>query len=182
MRAVLQAAYRNGMIQSRGPPGFWVTEFSWDTAPPDPHGLLLRLHARWTAEALYRMWSAGVSLVTWLTLRDQPLGVSSQYIQGGFYFRGQTIQQDRAKPAARAFRFPFVAYKQTKGLRFWGRTPTSTDARVAIEQKAGGRGAACGPAPVTGTGSFATTSPLAPEAARSERGSFRAVKPPSRSR
>jgi hypothetical protein len=45
MRAVLKAAYRNGMIQSRGPPGFWVTEFSWDTAAPDPHGLPLRLHA-----------------------------------------------------------------------------------------------------------------------------------------
>ena len=51
---------------------FWVTEFSWDTNKPDPNGVPLGLHARWTAEALYRMWRAGVSLVTWFTLRDSP--------------------------------------------------------------------------------------------------------------
>ena len=140
MRAVLVAAYRNGMIRSRGLPGFWVTEFSWDSAPPDPKGLPLRLHARWTAEALYRMWSVGVSLVTWLELRDQPWadGNSDHYVQGGLYFRGRAIQQDRAKPAARAFRFPFVSYKQGHGLRIWGRTPTSTATQVAVEQKTGG--------------------------------------------
>lgn len=137
MRSVLRAAYRAGNVQARRMPGFWVTEFSWDTAPPDPKGLPLKLHARWTAEALFRMWKVGVSLVTWLELRDQPWGDSSQHVQGGLYFRGQTIQQDRAKPAAQAFRFPFVAYKQGKGLRFWGRTPTSSAARIAIEQKAG---------------------------------------------
>jgi hypothetical protein len=137
MRRVLQAAYKTGMIQSRGLPRFWVTEFSWDSAPPDPNGLPLRLHARWTAEALYRMWKSGVSLVTWLELRDQPFGDSAQPVQGGLYFRGRTVQQDRAKPAATAFRFPFVAYKQGKGLRLWGRTPSSTASKVAVEQRAG---------------------------------------------
>jgi hypothetical protein len=137
MRAVLKAAHRRGMIQSRVLPRFWVTEFSWDTAPPDPAGLPLRLHARWTAEALYRMWQSGVSLVTWLTLRDEPWGSSAQYVQGGLYFRGKTLQQDRAKPAATAFRFPFVSYKQGKGLRLWGRTPSGTTAAVAVEQRAG---------------------------------------------
>jgi hypothetical protein len=137
MRRVLQAAYKTGMIQSQGLPRFWVTEFSWDSAPPDPNGLPLRLHARWTAEALYRMWKSGVSLVTWLVLRDQPWGDSRQPVQGGLYFRGNTVQQDRAKPAARAFRFPFVAYKHGKGLRLWGRTPSSTASKVAVEQRAG---------------------------------------------
>ena len=40
---------------------FWVTEFSWDTTPPDPKGVPMELHARWVAEALYRMWRTGVS-------------------------------------------------------------------------------------------------------------------------
>ena len=137
MRKVLVAAYKNGMIESQGLPRFWVTEFSWDSAPPDPHGLPLRLHARWTSEALYRMWQSGVSLVTWLELRDQPWGNSAQPVQGGLYFRGTTIQRDRAKPAATAFRFPFVAYKHGKGLHLWGRTPTSTAGQVVVEQRSG---------------------------------------------
>ena len=36
--------------------GFWVTEFSYDSNPRDPKGLPPALHARWTSEALYRMW------------------------------------------------------------------------------------------------------------------------------
>src|SRR3954452_13315114 len=83
------------------------------------------------------MWTSGVSLVTWLTLRDEPWGNSAQFVQGGLYFRGRTLQQDRAKPAAKAFRFPFVAYKRGKGLRLWGRTPSSTAAKVAVEQRGG---------------------------------------------
>ena len=37
---------------------FWVTEFSWDSNPPDPNGVPIDLHARWVAEGLYRMWRA----------------------------------------------------------------------------------------------------------------------------
>ena len=48
-------------IRSSGRVRFWVTEFSWDTSPPDPKGVPMELHARWVAEALYRMWRDGVS-------------------------------------------------------------------------------------------------------------------------
>jgi hypothetical protein len=154
MRAVLKAGYSAGNVKSPRMPGFWVTEFSWDSAPPDPEGLPIKLHARWTAEALYRMWKAGVSLVTWLELRDQPWGDGDpdHYVQGGLYFRGQTFRADRAKPAAQAFRFPFVAYKHARGIRFWGRTPTSARATVIVEQKAGRgwRRLWSGPAATTG--------------------------------
>ena len=54
-----------------------MTEFSWDTSPPDPRRTA-RLHARWVAEALYRMWSAGVGLSTWFTLRDGPFGAAGR--------------------------------------------------------------------------------------------------------
>ena len=49
-----------------------MTEFGWDSAPADPKGVPLQLHARWVSEALYRMWYSGVSLVTWYRLRDGP--------------------------------------------------------------------------------------------------------------
>ncbi len=38
----------------------WITEFSWDSKPPDPGGLPMKILTRWTAEALYRAWRVGV--------------------------------------------------------------------------------------------------------------------------
>ena len=47
MRALLTAAERAGTITSARAPKFWVTEFSWDTRPPDPQRRAVR-----TARAL----------------------------------------------------------------------------------------------------------------------------------
>jgi hypothetical protein len=135
MRRLLDAAVRAGHVESRRPVRFWVTEFGWDTSPPDPKGVPARLHARWVAEAFYRMWSAGVSLVTWSQLRDDPFG-GSPY-QFGLYFRGRTVERDRPKPALRAFRFPFVALPERGRVVTWGRTPKSTRGRVVLERSFG---------------------------------------------
>jgi hypothetical protein len=131
MRRMLIAAYRNRSIVARAVPRFWVTEFSWDTRPPDPRGVPLKLHARWVAEALYRMWTSGVSLVTWLQLRDNN---PPDLFQGGLYFRGATIEEDRPKPALQAFRFPFVGFPRRGGVYVWGRTPAGQRGRVIVEQ------------------------------------------------
>jgi hypothetical protein len=135
MRRVLQAGVRAGNVVSARPPLFWVTEFSWDTRPPDPHGVPLALHRRWVAEAMFRMWQNGVSLVTWLQMRDEPLATS--HIQAGLYYRGATLAQDRPKPSLQAFRFPFVAFPQhaQKRVYVWGRTPHGRQARVLVEQQ-----------------------------------------------
>jgi hypothetical protein len=71
MSALLKA--KDGKITSSVPVQFWVTEFSWDSKPPDPEALGQPLHRRWVAEALYRMWVDGVSLVTWFRFEDDPL-------------------------------------------------------------------------------------------------------------
>jgi hypothetical protein len=132
MRAVLSAGVQVGHVNSLSPPQFWATEFSWDSNPPDPNGVPEPLLTRWTAEALYRMWQGGVSLVTWFLLRDQPMG-SSPY-QSGLYFRGATVANDQPKPMLAAFLFPFVAFPHRNLLTVWGRTPDSQPASVAIEQ------------------------------------------------
>ena len=87
MRPVLdrRALARATSCRAR-PPQFWVTEFSWDSKPPDPHGVPLALHARWVAEALYRMWQNGVSLVTWFRCATSRSATSD--FQSGLYFRG----------------------------------------------------------------------------------------------
>ena len=137
MRSLLLAASRAGHVKSRGQPGFWVTEFSYDSNPADPKGLPLPLHARYVSEALYRMWVDGVSLVTWFLIRDEPF--PGGLFQSGLYFRGQGgIKNDRPKPALRAFRFPFVAFREKGGrIAYWGRTPAGVSKNVVVEQKSG---------------------------------------------
>jgi hypothetical protein len=134
MKAMLDAGVRLGHVVSTGPVRFWVTEFSWDSNPPDPAGVPAALEGRWAAEALYRMWSAGVSLVTWFTLRDQPVRTSPY--QSGLYFRGPSLARDRPKPALTAFRFPFVAFPRPKHrVLVWARTPTGKPATLVVEQR-----------------------------------------------
>jgi len=132
MRRVLMAAVRAGHVVPRKTPRFWVTEFSWDTSPPDPRGVPTKLHTRWVAEGLYRMWQHGVSLVTWLTLRDQPLTTS--FFQSGLYYYAASLTAGRPKPALRAFRFPLVAFAESGRVRVWGRTPAGRSGAVVIEQ------------------------------------------------
>jgi len=140
MRRLLAAAARTKRIVSRQPVRFWVDEFSWDSSPPDPNGVPADLHARWVAEALYRMWSSGISLVTWFKLRDDaPAGrPHSQVFQSGLYLRCEAgIGCDAPKHALQAFRFPFVALGNRGRVRVWGRTPDGRAGPVTIEHGSG---------------------------------------------
>ena len=134
MRRLLRAAVRAGHVASNRNVEFWITEFSYDSKPPDAWGVPLRLHARWVSHALYQAWRSGVSLVTWWLLRDEPSGVhpDGAVAQSGLYFRGATLAEDRPKPALQAFRFPFVAFKAPRGIRTWGRTPWGIRGRVIV--------------------------------------------------
>ena len=130
MRAVLDAAVRLNHVVSKQKVRFWVTEFSWDTRPPDPNAMPLALQTRWISEAFYTMWKSGVSLATWYLIEDDPLGKSPY--QSGLYFNG-----GKKKPSFRAFRFPFVAFSRGSGILVWGRTPWSKAGTVIVEQRSG---------------------------------------------
>jgi hypothetical protein len=140
MRRLLQAAGRAGHVSSQGRLRFWITEFSWETKPPDPYGVPLRVHARWVAEAMYRMWSDGVSLLVWFQLRDTPAGTPWEpFGQAGLFFRTTDRYADeRRKPTARAFEFPFVAVPERGRVTLWGRTPDSRRHRVTVERRTRG--------------------------------------------
>ncbi len=141
MRAALNAAIRIGHVVSTQRIRFWITEFSWDSKPPDPKGVPAALEARWVSEALYRAWANGVSLFVWTGIRDSPY--PSSYEQWGLYYSDSSgINLDRPKPALRSFRFPFVALPQNKAkttVYLWGRTPSGTAATVLIERKSSGK-------------------------------------------
>jgi hypothetical protein len=143
LQTLLAAADRAGrIVGSYEHTPLWIVEFSWDSDPPDPGGLPMKIETRWTAEALFRAWSAGVDTFFWYSLRDaapEPKLPFSETLQSGLYFRGATPAQDQPKEVLFAYRFPFVAYPTAKGLSFWGRTPSSSPGRVAIQVWNGSR-------------------------------------------
>jgi hypothetical protein len=81
------------------------------------------------------MSRAGVSTVIWFGLRDQRRGRSfAETYQSGLYRRGKTVKRDKAKPALRAFRFPFVALPAGgRKVRVWGRTPSGKRGKVVLQ-------------------------------------------------
>jgi hypothetical protein len=143
LQNLLTAADRAGRIKGAFEhTPLWVMELSWDSNPPDPGGLSMKILSQWTAEALFRSWNVGVEYFFWYSLRDpepEPGLPFNQTDQGGLYFRGPSVAQDQPKPFMEAFRFPFVAYPKAKGLSFWGRTPTSGPGRVVVQTLKGGR-------------------------------------------
>lgn len=160
LTSLVAAAQRAGTLISSTPVQTWVTEFSWDSNPPDPLGVPLKLQQRWISEALYRAWRGGVSVFTWYSLRDEPLGVSSQ--QAGLYF-GCTlgIVCDTPKPMQRSFRFPFVAFRSgSHKALLWGRTPFGAPGAVQIQWRAGKRWRALASLRTDADGIFTATRPL----------------------
>lgn len=137
LKTLLAAADRAGRIKGAFEhTPLWIIELSWDTNPPDPGGLPMKIESRWIAEALFNSWSLGIEYFFWYSLRDpepEPDLPFSQTDQGGLYFRGPTVAQDQPKEILFAFRFPFVSYPRGKGLFFWGRTPSSSSGKVVIQ-------------------------------------------------
>ncbi len=135
LRKVLRYAERSGRALPRSRRHrLWVTEFSYDSAPPDPDGLPVALQARYLAQSLFSLSRQGVDTVIWLRIVDQaPEPSFAATNQSGVYFR-----DGRPKPAQRAFRFPFVKKRIARGgVLAWGRSPAA--GRLDIERLSGGR-------------------------------------------
>jgi hypothetical protein len=142
LQRLLRAADRAGRIEGQfWHTPLWITEFSWVSKPPAHGGLPMKIETRWVAEALHQAWLAGVGNFFWFSLTGFPWeGLwSSENIETGLYFRGATLAENRPKEVMYAFRFPFVAYRDRRGISFWGRTPTSTGGGVAIQVQEGFR-------------------------------------------
>jgi hypothetical protein len=114
----------------------WVTEYWWETDPPDHvFGYSLREQANWIQEALYSFWKDKAEGAVLLQLRDSPytLPTAGSSWQTGVFFDDQT-----PKPSFTAARFPFVAERLTKRwIRVWTKVPASGSLR--IRNRAGGR-------------------------------------------
>jgi Concanavalin A-like lectin/glucanases superfamily len=136
LRRLLAAATKARHIRPNRMPQLWVTEFAWDTRPPDTHpdAAPIELQSRWVAEALHRAWQNDVRVFTWLMLWDQIY--PWEPLQSGLFFRnGENFADARPKPTFYAFRFPFVAYREGGKIALWGKTPYGRSGRVAVQQR-----------------------------------------------
>jgi hypothetical protein len=129
---VVSAAERSGRALPAGSKPIWVTEFDWDSNPPDrtPGAVSLAQQASYVSLALYELWAQGISHAFWFEVRDPGYAAKSLTGSGLFFTRGG------AKPATIAFRFPFAAISGRGGTQtLWGRAPTPGS--VTIERYQG---------------------------------------------
>lgn len=124
----LTSAVRKAVSSGRALPkrhkGLFITEFSWDSNPPDPDGVPETLRSRWISEVFESFWRLGVTSVIWYQIQDAP-GPFSQTFQSGLYLRN-----GKAKRGLRAYRFPFVALRRQGAV--WGRSPAAGTISVQV--------------------------------------------------
>ena len=128
----LRVAVRDGTALPAAHKDVWVTEFSWDSKPPDPHAVPILTRAYWIEESFYELWREGVSAMAWFLIRDQPCqpNCASSYQSGMYYLNGHL------KPDLEGFRFPFVAETARGGRsRLWGVSPTA--GTVLVQRQSG---------------------------------------------
>jgi cellulase (glycosyl hydrolase family 5) len=112
----------------------WVTEFWWDSKPPNPVGAPLAVQARWIEQSLYLFWKAGASLAINFQIADGP---DRPNVHAGFQ-SGVYFADGRPKPSLTAFKFPFVTERRnSKTLNAWGKAPAA--GKLLIQRRQGAR-------------------------------------------
>jgi hypothetical protein len=136
LKAPLNAALHHGRLLPATRKPIWVTEFSWDSNPPDPQGVPVQTQAQYLDQALNLFWRQGVAVAIWLNVRDQPPVPSyGASYQSGVYFIDGT-----AKPSATAYAFPFAPRRISRStIEAWGLAKVAGGAPVAIQRRVHGR-------------------------------------------
>jgi hypothetical protein len=126
---VVRAGLAAHTVLPAGRKPLWVTEFSYDSNPPNPYGLPLQRQARWLEESFYVFWREHVSTVFWYLVRDQVGSFQTQYFSGVYFHNG------KPKPSLQAYRFPFVVMPAGHQAQVWGIAPYS--GKVTVQRLAG---------------------------------------------
>ncbi|MGH2861323.1 MAG: hypothetical protein ACRDLT_07415 [Solirubrobacteraceae bacterium] len=128
---VVKAAVRAHTLLPHKAKPLWVTEFGYDSKPPNPSAVSTATQAKWLEEGFYTFWQEGARVAMWYLVRDQ----TRPYIQN--YFSGVYFRNGKKKPSFTAYSFPFVIMDTGRTTaRAWGITPAGGTVKVQI--KAGG--------------------------------------------
>ena len=105
-----------------GPKRIWLTEYGYQTNPPDPFGVSLRLQAEYLAEAALRVETSPlVDMLVQFMVQDEP---QLNGWQSGLITAGGV-----AKPSFNSFRLPIVAAaRRGRWTTIWGQVRPGTGA------------------------------------------------------
>lgn len=127
IRRLMRAAARTHHVKPQGRKPLWATEILWYTDPPTRFGVPVAKEARWLEDALYLLWKQGASTVINFEIRDLPYDPKKPQLP----YSGVFFHDGKKKPAYRAFRFPFVTHRKSKGkVGAWGKSPSSGTLRI----------------------------------------------------
>jgi hypothetical protein len=144
----VKKAVRLGLALPRQSKHFWVTEFSYDSNPPNPQAISVAEQARWLEESFYVFWRQGVDTVVWYLIRDQaPIPDYATAYESGVYYR-----DGAPKPSLLTFQFPFVVERRRGGSIAWGKAPVA--GVLAVQRRQGGGWTTLAQIPVTAGGVF----------------------------
>jgi hypothetical protein len=121
-----------------------LTEFGYQTNPPDPYqGVALALQARWLQEAAYRAWrDPRVKTLVQYEWRDDPLQVNGRGARAySGWQSGLLFSDSRPKPALEAFANPFwvEARPGRAAATVWGQVRPGDSHSVRLERRLPGR-------------------------------------------
>lgn len=127
---IVNRAVRLKRALPRGHKQLWVTEFSYDSNPPNPTAPSTATQAKWLEESFYVFWREGVNDVFWYLVRDQPGNdYNTSYFSGVYFYNGNP------KPSFEAYRFPFVVMPSGRTATAWGISPRA--GRLSVQIKHG---------------------------------------------
>jgi hypothetical protein len=146
---LLRIAQRHRLVVPAGGQRLAITELNWDSRPPSPRGVPSRRMVPFISAALYLLWRQGVDLVLWQIVRDPVAQPGERLHPAGLYridpLRPFDPAGDRAKPALRAFRMPFVAIRpSTRSMRIWGLMGHAGRRTAVVQRRRRGRWSAVG--------------------------------------
>jgi hypothetical protein len=129
----------------------WLTEYGYQTRPPDPFGVSPARQAAYIGQAALRAYEAPrVDMLIQYLYRDEP---TLERFQSGLLYKS-----NRPKPSLRAFELPFAEKSRSgSGVVVWGQLragPGRTPYR--IQEQHGGSWRAVGGTALTGAAGFFT--------------------------
>jgi hypothetical protein len=142
------ATIRADVTQAFGPKPLWLTEYGYQTNPPDPVlGVPWLRQAQYLGEAALRVWEQpGVTVLIQFLVRDEP-GI-------GGWQSGLLTAAGRPKPSYYAFPLPLAEVsRHGSSVILWGQVRPGSGARpYVLERLQGGRWSPLGGQRQTGAG------------------------------
>jgi hypothetical protein len=125
---LVKAGLRAHTVLPHKPKPLWVTEFGYDSKPPNRQAVSTATQAKWLEEGFYTFWREGASAAMWYLVRDQPPPYTINYASGVYFRNG------KRKPSFTAYRFPFVVMSTSKtSTQVWGIAPAGGTVRVQFQ-------------------------------------------------